>query len=175
METSKLNEILKNKAQRNIALAEQRASAESSELATLKAKADTYLPKIAEWIDNANVLLDAGIELYSHNECFCWGRDYKRAFCTDGCRHDFGFYPIRRYNTRYTEMGIMMGGVDGDRDIHSDGTEWWVEVGGGRTAMTLADYRKLMFAYCPVGDKSGRKRNSVEQFEERFNEFLMSL
>lgn len=174
METSKLNEILKNKAQRDNALAEQKANAENTELATLKTKADSYLPKIAEWIDNANTLRAAGVELYSSLDCFFNHRLPKdRAFCTDGDKHLFGFYKER--DGEYRDMGIKMGGADGERDIHTDGSEWWIEEYGHRKEMTLADYKKLMFGYCPVVDKSGRKRNRIEQFEERFNEFLMSL
>lgn len=173
METSKLNEILKKKAQRDNALAEQKASAENSELATLKAKAVSYLPKIAEWIDNTNALRAAGIELYSNLDCFFDSRLPKdRSFCTDGSKHLFGFYKL---DGEYRNMGIDMGGADGDRDIHSDGTEWWIEERGCHKEMTLADYKRLMFAYCPAGDKSGRERNRVEQFEERFNEFLINL
>lgn len=147
MDNQRLEEILAQRADRENEQKNEQARKLAEIMNKYQKVAQKWLPKVREWIENAELLARNGFTFEDSNTYWCFNKKHTNfldaknktaVLCTDGVHHGFGFY-----KKSISIMGIMQGGCCGDWHIKTDGWSWWIQNGTEKKPLRIGDYIDL--------------------------------
>ena len=163
MELYQLKALVEDVKDNERILKEKEEAKKKEEFDRLMVEADSYLPKVKNWIDCLSYLETQGMRFTSPLKSRYTNLPNECILCTDGVYHTFGLYGK---GTPHRLIGIEEGGACGDDDIVTDGNTWYImRYGKNPHAMTINAYKSLLYRY--KGEK-----NRIEKFEDRFNALM---